>query len=125
MIATSKPFSQANNLADEASQSADGAIRTTQRMANEALTTLSDKVHEARDQAAPVINRVAAKAEELARRSADAVRDTSQQVKERAYRASDATVGYIKDEPVKSILIAVAAGAALMALFSLLGRDRR
>jgi len=125
MIATSKPFGQANNLADDATQGADSAIRSTQRMANEALSTLSDKVHEARDQAAPVINRVAAKAEELARRSADAVRDTSQQVKERAYRASDATVGYIKDEPVKSILIAVAAGAALMALFSLLGRDRR
>ncbi|HEX6703558.1 MAG TPA: hypothetical protein VF169_02255 [Albitalea sp.] len=125
MIATSKPFGQANNLADDAAQGADGAIRTTQRVANEALSTLSDKVEEARDRAAPVVSRVAAKAEELARRSADAVRDTSQQVKERAYRASDLTVGYIKDEPVKSILIAVAAGAALMALFSLLGRDRR
>jgi ElaB/YqjD/DUF883 family membrane-anchored ribosome-binding protein len=124
MIATSKPFSQSNNLADQAAQGADSAIGTTQRVANDALSSLSDKVHEMRDQAAPVINRVATKAEELARRSADAVRDSSQQMKERAYRAQDMTVGYIKDEPLKSILIAAAAGAALMALVSLLARDR-
>jgi ElaB/YqjD/DUF883 family membrane-anchored ribosome-binding protein len=124
MIATNKPFSQSNNLADQAAGNADSTIKSTQRVANEALSSLSDKVQDVRDQAAPVINRVAAKAEELARRSADAMRDTSQQVKERAYRASDATVGYIKDEPVKSILIAAAAGAALMALVSLLSRDR-
>jgi ElaB/YqjD/DUF883 family membrane-anchored ribosome-binding protein len=124
MIATTKPFSQANNLADQAAESADSAIGTTQRMANEALSSLSDKVLDVRDQAAPVINRVAAKAEELARRSADAMRDRSQQIKEQAYRAQDMTVGYIKDEPLKAILIAAAAGAALMALVQLLTRDR-
>lgn len=125
MIASNKPLSSStNSLADQAVQSADSALKTTQRVANEALDTLSDKVHEVRDQAAPVLNRVASKAEELARRSAEAVRDSTAQVKERAARASDATVLYIKDEPVKAILIAAAAGAALMALFTLLGRNR-
>ena len=124
MIATTKPFSQSNNLADQAAQGADSAIGSTQRVANEALSSLSDKVQDVRDQAAPVINRVAAKAEELAKRSADVVRDRSQQIKEQAYRAQDMTVGYIKDEPLKSILIAAAAGAALMALVQLLTRER-
>jgi ElaB/YqjD/DUF883 family membrane-anchored ribosome-binding protein len=124
MIATTKPFSQANNLAEQAAQGADSAVGTTQRVANEALSSLSDKMQDVRDQAAPVINRVAAKAEELARRSADVMRDRSQQIKEQAYRAQDMTVGYIKDEPLKSILIAAAAGAALMALVQLLTRDR-
>jgi len=125
MIATNKPFSQTgNNLADQAAQNADSAIKATQRVTSETLDTLSDKVQDIRDQAAPVLNRVATKAEELARRSADALRDRSQAVKESAYRASDATVGYIKDEPVKAILIAAATGAALMALVSLLTRDR-
>jgi ElaB/YqjD/DUF883 family membrane-anchored ribosome-binding protein len=65
----------------------------------------------------------------LARRGADAVRGSSQQLHERALRASDSTVGYIKDEPVKSVLIAAVAGAMLCALASLLmqsqsrGRD--
>jgi ElaB/YqjD/DUF883 family membrane-anchored ribosome-binding protein len=72
-----------------------------------------------------VLNRVAAKAEELARRSADAVRDRSADIRDRAARASDATIGYIKDEPVKAILIAAATGAALMALVSLLSRRQR
>ncbi len=125
MIATTKPFGQSSgSLADQAAQNADSAISSSKRVANEALDTLSDKVQDVKDQAAPVLNRVATKAEELARRSADAMRDSGAQIKERAQRASYATVGYIKDEPVKSILIAAAAGAALMALVTLLSRDR-
>ena len=40
-------------------------------------------------------------------------------------RAQDTTVGYIKDEPVKSMLIAAATGAALMALVSMMSRSGR
>jgi len=126
MIATTKPFSQTgNDLSDQAAQSADGVLKSTQRVANEAIDSLQDKVQDVKDQAAPVLNRVAAKAEELARRSADAVRDRSADMRDRAMRASDATIGYIKDEPVKAILIAAATGAALMALVSLLSRRER
>jgi len=126
MIATNKPLSQTsgNDVADQAAQGADSAIKSTQRYANDALNTLSDKVQEVRDQAAPVLNRVAEKAETLARRGIDAVKDSSQQVREKALRVSDSTVGYIKDEPVKAILIAAATGAALMALISLMTRSR-
>jgi ElaB/YqjD/DUF883 family membrane-anchored ribosome-binding protein len=126
MIATNKPLSQTgNDVADQAAQGADSAIRSTQRYANDALNTLSDKVQEVRDQAAPVLNRVAEKAETLARRGVDYAKESSQQLRERAQRVSDSTVGYIKDEPVKSILIAAATGAALMALISLMTRSRR
>jgi ElaB/YqjD/DUF883 family membrane-anchored ribosome-binding protein len=126
MIATNKPFSQTtNNLADQGAQGADSMIKSTQRVANEALDTLSDKVQDAKDQAAPVLNRVAAKAEELARRSADVMRDRTADMKDRAVRTSDMTIGYIKDEPVKAILIAAATGAVLMALVTLLNRGER
>jgi ElaB/YqjD/DUF883 family membrane-anchored ribosome-binding protein len=125
MIATNKPLSQTpGNFADQAAQGADSAIKSTQRFANEALDSLSDKVGEVRDQAAPVLNRVAEKAETLARRGLEAVKDSSQVVREKALRASDSTVAYIKDEPVKAILIAAATGAALMALISLMTRSR-
>lgn len=120
MIATTKPFSQTNNLEDQA----DSALRSTQHSAHEAIDSLSDKAQELKDQAAPVLNRVAAKAEELARRSADVARERAEAIKERAMRSSDATIGYIKDEPLKAILIAAATGAALMALVTLLGRNR-
>jgi ElaB/YqjD/DUF883 family membrane-anchored ribosome-binding protein len=126
MIATNKPLSQTSgtNLADQAAQSADSAIQSTQRFANDTLDSLSNKVHEVRDQAAPVLNRVAEKAETLARRGIDVVKDSSQQLRERALHVSDSTVGYIKDEPIKAILIAAATGAALMALISLMTRSR-
>lgn len=123
MIASTKPYGQTPPLADQAAQGAENAIGATQRATHEALSNLSDKVQDARAQAGPALNRVATKAEELARRSADAMRDRSQQIKEQAYRAQDMTVGYIKDEPMKSILIAAAAGALVMAFIQLL-RER-
>ena len=125
MIASTKPFSPSTSeLANQVNQEADSAIKSTQRAATQAIDTLADKAHDVKEQVAPVLTRVAAKAEELARRGADAVRDTSEQFKDRAVRASDATVGYIKDEPVKAMLIAAAAGAALMALVALVSRQR-
>lgn len=73
------------------------------------------------DGAAQVSDRATA----LAHRGAEAVRGSSRQLRERALHASDSTVGYIKDEPVKSVLIAAVAGATLFALASLLLGSRR
>ena len=85
---------------------------------------MGDKIESARDQAVPLINRLSSQAETAARRGVDAVRDTSAQVREKALKASDTTVAYIKDEPLKAVLIAAATGAALMALVGLLSRSR-
>jgi len=116
-----KTFGQpATNVADEAAESADNAIRNTQRRADEAFDSLSSKVEDLRNQAA----RVSSQAEAAARRGMEAVRDGSQQLRERAQRATDQTVAYVKDEPIKSMLIAAATGAVLMALVSLMGRSR-
>ena len=121
-----KPLGQqAAGLADHAADSATSALRSTQNVANEAFDRLSDKVEDARSRAAPLLNRLTTQAEMAARRSADVVRDTSAQLREKAMQASDTTVGYIRNEPVKSMLIAAATGAALMALVSLLSRSRR
>jgi ElaB/YqjD/DUF883 family membrane-anchored ribosome-binding protein len=116
---------QASNVAEHAADSATQAIRSTQNVANQAFDRLSDRVEDARNQATPVLNRLATQAEAAARRSVDAVRDTSAQLREKATHASDTTVSYIRDEPVKAMLIAAATGAALMALIGLLNRSRR
>jgi len=81
----------AGKLADQVAQSADLAIKSTQRVASDAL---------------------------------DSVRDTSRQLRDKAQQASDSTVRYIRDDPVKSVLIAAATGAALMALISLVSHSR-
>ena len=115
----------ATNFADQTADGTTEAIRATKETANEAFDRLSDKVDDVRDQATPILSRLSAQAEAAARRSADAVRETSQQLREKALRATDDTVSYIKDEPVKAVLIAAATGAALMALLSLVSRTRR
>jgi len=115
---------QASNFADQAADSASSAIRSTQAVANAAFDRLNDKVDSAREHAAPMINRLSSQAEAVARRSADTVRETSAQLRDRALRAQDTTVGYIRDEPVKAMLIAAATGAVLMALIGLMGRSR-
>jgi ElaB/YqjD/DUF883 family membrane-anchored ribosome-binding protein len=111
-----------NRLVDPAALLADNAIKSTQRVANEALDSLAGGVEDLRHQAAPMLNRVGEQATTLAHRGANAVRERSQQLRNGAVRASDSTVAYIKDEPVKSVLIAAATGAALMVLVSLFGR---
>lgn len=123
---STRPFGQQlSGAADQAADSASNALRSTQNATNEAFDKLGDKVDEVRDQAAPALNRLSTQAETMARRGVEKVRDTSAQLREKALQASDTTVGYIKDEPVKSMLIAAATGAALMGLIGLMSRSRR
>lgn len=113
-----------NNLADQAAHSADNAIRSTQRLANEALDGMAGKVGELRAEAAPMLTRASEQATAFAQRGVDAVRHGTQQLRDGAEQASTRTVGYIKDEPMKAMLIAAATGAALMALLSLISHSR-
>lgn len=121
---TDNPVDQANVLADRTAQSADKTIRATQRVANDALNTLAGSVEDMRQQAAPLLNRATEQVNTLAQHGMDTLRDTSQQLREQALRVTDSTVGYVKEEPVKAMLIAAATGAALMALLSLMTRSR-
>jgi ElaB/YqjD/DUF883 family membrane-anchored ribosome-binding protein len=111
------------HMADQAAASADSAIKTTQRATNNAFDSLAGGVQDLRNQAAPLIARASSQASDLTQRGADTVRETTQQLRERALRASDSTVNYIREEPVKSMLIAAATGAGLMALLSLMTRS--
>jgi ElaB/YqjD/DUF883 family membrane-anchored ribosome-binding protein len=123
---TAKPTTttEGSMLADRAAASAHNAIHSTQTAANAMLDRLDGQVDSAHDRAVPLLNRLTSQAETTARRGVEAMRDTSTQIRERALKASDSTAGYIKDEPLKAMLIAAAAGAALMALLGLIGRSR-
>lgn len=122
---TFKPLgNEASTVADQAADSVHNAVRSTQGVANQAFDRLSDKIESAREHAVPLINRLTTQAETAAHRGAEVVRDASAQVRETALKASDTTVSYIKDEPIKAMLIAAATGAALMALVSLMTRTR-
>lgn len=121
---TQRPFEQSNGLVDKAAQVADDAIHATQRAADNALGGLADSVQDARRQAAPLLNRASEQASALAERGVNALRDTTQGLRDSAVHATDRATMYVKDEPVKAMLIAAATGAALMALVGLLTRSR-
>ncbi|MEN9435638.1 MAG: hypothetical protein RIR09_293 [Pseudomonadota bacterium] len=111
---------KSNQLIDKASNSADQAIRSTQQAATGAVDSAANSLQELRHQATPMLEQANA----MAHRGIDSVRDMSHQLRVKAEHASETTVNYIKEEPVKAVLIAAATGAALMALVSLVARSR-
>jgi len=50
-------------------------------------------------------------------------REVAEQMRQRALQASDKAAAYAREEPMKSLLIAAAAGAVLMGLVSLMVRS--
>ncbi len=124
MFANQTPETQ-NKLVDQAAASADQAIRSTQRVANEALSGLAGTAQNLREHAAPMVDRVAERASSLAHQGVDTVRERSHQLSESAHRVADGTRHYVQDQPVKSLLIAAATGAALMGLLAFLAGSRR
>ena len=74
---------------------------------------------------APGLIRSAIKdAEALAQNGIERARQASAKVREQVGIAGEKTVGYIQDEPVKSVLIAAAVGAVSAALIGWLARSR-
>ncbi len=103
----------ANNLIDRAAQHSDTAIHAGTDAAQHALDSLSQSARQ-----------LQADAGHLSQRGLDALRDSTRQLRINAHRASERTVGYIQDEPVKAVLFAAVAGAALVVLLGLTGRSR-
>ena len=90
-----KSSDMAHNLMDHASKSADAALDATQRLANDASEGASH-----------------------------ALQSASRQVRNGAHHASERTVAYVRQEPVKSLMIAAVTGAALVALAYAVGSPR-
>lgn len=116
LIATLSP----TPLHDQAAGAADTAVRATQRLATEALDSLAAAVQALRTQAEPLLDSAGDGAEAVAHRGLDALRDGSAALRGSARKASAQTVRYIRDDPVRSMLFAAAAGAALMGMVSLM-----
>lgn len=86
-MSNNSPTNLAHSVIDHTAKTAGAAIQTTQRVAGDAVESLTHSLHSAQHQ-----------------------------VRDGVHYASDKTVAYIREEPVKSMLIAAATGAALMAL---------
>ncbi len=126
---TSHPLAQvasetADQMAEKLASKAHGAVSSARRRANGALNSIDSSVDHVRDAAPSAFSRTAIRMESLSRRGLERARDAGHQMRDQARRASDRAVGYIRHEPVKSMLIAVAAGAAVTMLTGWFARSR-
>lgn len=112
----------ASSLAHEAALGAEHAIRSTQRVAQQGMDRMASGLGDARAQTTTALNQLAHDTESLAHRGMEAVRSGSHQLQEKSAHMRDATTSYIQHEPVKSMLMAAAMGAALMGLVALFSR---
>lgn len=121
MNTTSKTPSQ---LADDARQTASDAIETTRAYAQNAVNAAGEKVRDLRREAEPTVEQLAARVQQAVQRGLDAASTTSAAAQRRLEAAADVTGKYIADQPVRSVLVAAAAGAAITALIVLASRRR-
>jgi len=79
---------------------------------------------EARELATREAARIGDMARDWWRRNAQVALDVADAVKQEVAVAGDRTRGYVRDEPLRSMALAAAAGAAITGLLMLFGRRR-
>ncbi len=108
-------------LHDALKQQANGLAQR----ADDALSAVSDHVQDLRARTPKALSRAAEQVELLAERGLERAHELKDQARHQAEVVNDRTVSYIREEPVKAVLIAAAAGAALAALAGLWSRSSR
>jgi ElaB/YqjD/DUF883 family membrane-anchored ribosome-binding protein len=92
------------------------ALKAAERDAHAAIDSAVSGLASVYGEAQPLLSRVGKQARGYANDGYDAARQQAAVLRERSLKAVDSTRGYVKDEPVKSLLIAAAVGAAVIAL---------
>ena len=110
--------SAAHQTSDELLGGASRAVDSTREYANDALDKAENKVRELRGQVDPMVDMLAAKAQKLARQSLDMASEAKQRAQHSLSQASAATGRYVSEQPLRSVLIAAAVGAAVAMLVS-------
>lgn len=97
--------SAAASYADDALNTAESALDSTRQLASQVIGKAGDKVRDLR---------VGAK--DFASRGLSVATDATAAAQKQLSRYADVTGRYVSQQPVRSVLIAVAAGAAIAAL---------
>ena len=100
--------------ADEALSTAETALDSTRQLATQMLGRASEKVRDLRSGAS-----------EFATRGVDAASEAAALAQKQISRYADVTGRYVSQQPVKSVLIAVAAGAVIAGLVAAARRRNR
>ena len=120
-----KPMgTQSKETMDLAAAATHDALFATQVSADRAIGKVDDKVDEARSRLAPAVDKLTDAASTATAKAKDVFFAATDPLREQAKAASDIATDYVKDEPIKAMLIAAATGALLMGLLSAMIRSR-
>jgi len=92
------------------------SLKAAERDARTAIDSAVDGLASAYGEAKPTLSRYAQRAREAAHDGYDAARARASDLRDRGQQAVESTRGYVSEEPIKSLLIAAAVGAAVIAL---------
>ncbi len=113
-----------NATSSEHFNRAAAALKSAERDAHAAIDSAVDGLASAYGEAKPLLSRVKQQARDYASNGYDAAREQGAALRDRSQKAVESTRGYVSDEPIKSLLIAAAVGAAVIALVEVV-RARR
>lgn len=105
-------------VSDGMMSSAGKALEATRDHANQALDRAESKVRELRGNVDPMVDMLASKAQKMARQSLDMASEAKDRAEKSLKHAADATTRYVSEQPMRSVLIAAAVGAAVALLVS-------
>ena len=108
----------AHQTSEELLGGASRAVDSTREYANDALDKAENKVRELRGQVDPMVDMLASKAQKLARQSLDLASEAKQRAQQSLSQAAGAPGRYVSEQPLRSVLIAAAVGAAVAMLVS-------
>lgn len=94
------------------------ALEATREHANLALEKAESKVRELRGNVDPMVEMLASKAQKMARQSLDLASEAKERAEKSFKHAADTTTRYVSEQPMRSVLIAAAVGAAVALLVS-------
>lgn len=103
---------------DEMMNSAGKALESTREHANDALDRAENKVRELRGSVDPMVEMLTSKAQKMARQSLDMASEARERAEKSLKYAADATTRYVSEQPMRSVLVAITVGAALVLLIS-------
>lgn len=107
-----------HKASDEILQTATKVMDSSRDLAKDALDQAEHTVRAFRNNIDPVGDMLAATAQRLAKQSLDMASDAKDYAQHALNRAAKVSTRYVSDQPVRSVLMAAAVGAAVATLIS-------
>lgn len=106
-------------------QAASNAVGNAQHAADRAISKVHDQAMDFTGKAPGIVEHAMDRIKTFGQQSSDMARDTAAAAKDKAVKLADQTSDRIRQDPLKSVLIALAAGAALAAAASYVSQRRK